>query len=255
MAVISKGKKTTPSRINPVVVIAVIIAIGLVVWLDVGDNYDLQSSSISLTSIPSVNATSAVRGTSTASGTRNWIWEELQPREREVAMADAMKYLEKFVNMLNKTKQDQWVSQEKCEVELFGSKWGTHQLCKIPPPEDCHFISFGISVDYSFDTDLAERWHCHGFAADPTIVHKSQLHDLVTFHNIAAKTLKPNEEARTAKRPWWVASVPAVKKFLGLKHINILKMDCEGCGELLSNQMSFDPACGHHLTFSSQNSA
>ena len=167
----------------------------------------------------------------------NWIWDQLDPTERILALQEAQPYLEAFVSILNTTEQDKWVSHNRCDVELFGSQWGTHQLCKrqdVSKAQDndkCAFISFGISVDYSFDTDLAERWKCHGFAADPTIVHKSQLHDLVSFHNIAAKTLRGNQEQRMAKRPWWIASVPAVKKFLGLQHIDVLKMDCEGCGK------------------------
>jgi hypothetical protein len=224
MALITK-KKATSSKL-PSIVVAVILAVVVLLVVNSTDNshYDLPPSLLSSTIL-----VAAAANTNT---TRNWIWDQLNPQEQVLAMKDARQYLEAFVSILNKTKQDMWVSQERCEVELFGSQWGTHQLCKQdPPPQDCAFVSFGISVDYSFDTELAERWKCHGFSADPTIVHKSQLHDLVSFHNIAAKTLRTNEEARSAKRPWWVASVPAVKRFLGLKHINVLKMDCEGCGK------------------------
>mmetsp|Transcript_8360 Transcript_8360/g.12128 ORF Transcript_8360/g.12128 Transcript_8360/m.12128 type:complete len:339 (-) Transcript_8360:1615-2631(-) len=157
-------------------------------------------------------------------------FKALSRSERKQALAEVMPYLENFVAVLNKTEQDQWVSQNKCQIELFGSEWGAHQLCHLEtPPVNCTFLSFGISKDYSFDTQLADQWHCRGFAADPTVVHKSQLHDLVTFHNIAAKTLTLNKEARDSKRPWWVASVPSVKRFLDVKHITVLKMDCEGC--------------------------
>jgi hypothetical protein len=205
-------------------------------------NYDVVESPLLATRLSS--DTFSVK----TNATRNWIWDELSPKEQEVAMRDARKYLEAFVGILNKTKQDRWVSQDRCEVVLFGSQWGTHQLCNIPPPQDCSFLSFGISVDYSFDTDLAEKWHCHGFAADPTIVHKSQLHDLVTFHNIAAKTLRANQEARTAKKPWWVASVPAVKRFLGLKHLSVLKMDCEGCEfSIARDVLKEEPDFFHHV--------
>lgn len=155
-------------------------------------------------------------------------WSTLSRQERRQAMSEVMPYLETFVAMLNKTEQDKWVSQNKCQVELFGSEWGAHQLChEETPPANCTFLSFGINIDYTFDTQLADRWNCRGFAADPTVVHKSQLHDLVTFHNIAAKTLTLNKEARDSKRPWWVASIPSVKRFLNIERITVLKMDCE----------------------------
>ena len=174
--------------------------------------------------------------TENANLTRNWIWDQLNSTEKIVVMHEARQYLEAFVNILKNTEQDRWVSHNRCQVELFGLNWGAHQLCHRQnvtiKDYGCAFVSFGISSDYSFDTDLATRWKCHGFAADPTIVHPSQLHELVSFHNIAAKTLHDNQEKRDAELPWWVASVPAVKKFLGLQHIDVLKMDCEGCGKL-----------------------
>jgi len=94
---------------------------------------------------------------------------------------------------------------------------------------NCGFVSFGISMDYSFDTDLADKWACRGFAADSTIVHKSQLHENVTFHNIAASTIKGKLQSKAAKQKWWITTVPSLNKFLNLDKIPILKMDREGC--------------------------
>lgn len=160
----------------------------------------------------------------------------MTPDEQDQALRDTRPYLQRFVRLLQQTKRDRWVSQEKCDVALFGSRWGTHQLCNVTPVPvpagGCSFISFGIHRDYSFDTDLADKWNCRGFAADPTVVHESRLHPLVTFHNIAAKTLRPNlqqQQQQGAAEKWWTASVPSVKRFLGLERIDVLKLDCEGC--------------------------
>lgn len=163
-------------------------------------------------------------------GSHPLLWDQMNEEEQSKALKEVLPYLQSFIGVLNQTKIDGWRSQDKCNVSKFGTQWGTHQLCELPiPPKDCVFLSFGIHRDYSFDLDLAKRWKCRGFASDPTVTHRSHLHDLVTFHNIAAKTLHPNQEQSNAKVPWWIATVPATKKFLNIHRINVLKMDCEGC--------------------------
>lgn len=122
-----------------------------------------------------------------------------------------------------------------CDVTKFGDGWGAHILCNRAPAPDqpCNFYSFGISTDYSFDTDLATRWNCTGFAADPTIVHPSLLHSQVTFHSVAAKMLTPSQFTVTS-------SMPALKKWLGHDFIDVLKMDCEGCEYSLAKDVWFE---------------
>jgi len=157
------------------------------------------------------------------------IWAHLSNDERGEAMALVLPYLVDFVRELNTTKQDQWWDHKRCaSVISFGTQDGTHQLCHYPTT-NCVFVSFGISMDYSFDTDLADKWACRGFAADSTIVHKSQLHENVTFHNISASTIKGNLQSKAAKQKWWITTVPSLNKFLNLDKIPILKMDREGC--------------------------
>ena len=228
---------TTSKRPSSLFLLVVLILFAFGVWLawestsssdgSLLSNYSKYCKAIGPASLSTKTSTNV---------TRNWIWDQLNATEQIVALRDTRKYLEALVTVLNTTDQDRWVSYNRCDVGLFGYRQGAHQLCNRPnmPNEhdDCSFISFGISSDYSFDTDLATRWKCHGFAADPTVVHPSQLHDLVSFHNVAAKTLRDNQQKRNAEHPWWVASVPSVKKFLGLHHIDVLKMDCEGCGTL-----------------------
>eukprot|EP00541_Cyclophora_tenuis_P017505 CAMPEP_0116553964 /NCGR_PEP_ID=MMETSP0397-20121206/7330_1 /TAXON_ID=216820 /ORGANISM="Cyclophora tenuis, Strain ECT3854" /LENGTH=329 /DNA_ID=CAMNT_0004079075 /DNA_START=29 /DNA_END=1016 /DNA_ORIENTATION=+ len=190
-----------------------------------------------------------LRGSTFLAQESSWLWEEMNDKERSDALTRVVPYLKSFVRVLNQTKIDGWRSQERCQVEKFGTKWGIHQLCEqSPPPTDCVFLSFGIHRDYSFDVDLAKRWNCRGFAADPTVDHKSHLHSLVTFHNIAAKVLHPNQEQSEAKDPWWIASVPATKKFLGISRIHVLKMDCEGCEYSLPRDiLAEDPSFFHSV--------
>lgn len=95
-------------------------------------------------------------------------------------------------------------------------------------------------MDYSFDVDLANRWGCTGFTADPTVVHNSMLHQGVTFHNIAANS--PWLAAHTDSK-WLKASVPGLCKWLKHDRLAVLKMDCEGCEySLAADVLAEDPS-------------
>ena len=44
--------------------------------------------------------------------------------------------------------------------------------------------------------------------------------------------LVSNEERLVNKggeEDWWVTSMPKLRYWLGVKHVNIIKLDCEGC--------------------------
>jgi hypothetical protein len=225
MTVIRKSH-TIPSKRNVLLaIVLLIVAFAVVTQFSHQNDTDLPNylSTIIVT-------TKTIKDNDTINTASNkLIWNQLNHEEQSQAMSNVLPYIVDFVAELNITKQDQWWDQKRCaSVIQIGKNWGTHQLCDYPPP-NCHFISFGISSDFSFDTDLAELWNCRGFAADPTIVHKSQLHNKVTFHNIAASTINANMEAKQSKEEWWTTTVPALKRFLKLDRIPILKMDCEGC--------------------------
>lgn len=72
---------------------------------------------------------------------------------------------------------------------------------------------------------MADDWGCRGVALDPSVTHPSKLHPNVTFHNISARTTDAAKDAQ------WdlVVTVPGLKKLFRHDHINVLKMDCEGC--------------------------
>mmetsp|Transcript_17892 Transcript_17892/g.30448 ORF Transcript_17892/g.30448 Transcript_17892/m.30448 type:complete len:327 (-) Transcript_17892:353-1333(-) len=231
-------RRKQPSRMKPMLLAAACFAFGAIMYISRPQDDQMVES-----------VENILRGSTFLAQESSWLWEEMNDKERSDALTRVVPYLKSFVRVLNQTKIDGWRSQERCQVEKFGTKWGIHQLCEqSPPPTDCVFLSFGIHRDYSFDVDLAKRWNCRGFAADPTVDHKSHLHSLVTFHNIAAKVLHPNQEQSEAKDPWWIASVPATKKFLGISRIHVLKMDCEGCEYSLPRDiLAEDPSFFHSV--------
>ena len=126
-----------------------------------------------------------------------------------------------------------------------------HKVCGPKPPQPCYFVSFGINDDPSWDREVANTWGCRGFAGDPTVQHPSKLHDKVTFHNIGASLLMDNEERVIDKggtEEWWSTSMPKLRYFLGLEHIDLVKLDCEGCEVALARDiLREDPTYLHHV--------
>lgn len=171
-------------------------------------------------------------------GNRNddieYIWHLMSPSRQEEAWEEVTHYLKAIADILTKKRDP-----EKCNLTTFGTEGGTKYLCEFStPPSSCKFISFGISSDYSFDTDIARKKKCRGFAADPTVVHPSRLETpLVTFHNIGAKMLHSNYQQSNSDTDWWITSVPSLRKFLNIQKINVLKMDCEGCEYALARDV------------------
>ncbi|KAL3931385.1 MAG: hypothetical protein SGBAC_011332, partial [Bacillariaceae sp.] len=158
------------------------------------------------------------------------LWSEMTTEQQDAAMDEVGTYLTKYGKLI-KPPNNRIQGQNNfgnCEVKLFKNG---HSLCG-PKPENCTFFSFGINDDPSFDVALAEEWDCRGFSADPTVEHPSKLHPKVTFHSVAASMLSDNEERLINKGgevDWWSTSMPKLRYFLGLDHVSIVKLDCEGC--------------------------
>ncbi|KAJ3056200.1 Methyltransferase-like protein 24 [Rhizophlyctis rosea] len=122
-----------------------------------------------------------------------------------------------------------------------------HDLCDHPPPKSkpCTFYSFGIDNDYSFDTALDESWQCNGILLDPTVNHSSTPGPRLNFFRIGATLLSSSDLGGsgstmrgTVASEWLTTSVPSLKKFLGHRKIDILKMDCEGCEYSLARDIA-----------------
>lgn len=180
---------------------------------------------------PSGNASRKVTNPSTT-----YLWHTMSPSRQKEALDEVMPYIRAQAAIIENP------SNLTCSIIEFGSGWGGKKLCDFASAVEgdphCAFISFGIAHDYSFDTDLSTQKNCRGFSADPTVVHPSQLStSLVTFHNIGANLLHMNTEQKSADSEWWSTSVPALKKFLKLSKINVLKMDCEGCEYALARDI------------------
>jgi len=184
------------------------------------------------------------------------LWDEMNEEERKKATEEVLPYIEKQMDLVktrNNMGKGRWTLPSfdwSCTgSKSIGSGWGGHHLCTnlLENISTCNFLSFGIARAYSFDKDLADHFNCHGFAADPTINHPSNLHSNITFHNIGANILKPSKEFKSGP-VWWITSVPLLRKALGIKHINVLKMDCEGCEYALARDIARDdPTFFNHV--------
>lgn len=178
------------------------------------------------------------------------LWEEMNPVEQDQAIETVgTKYMAKYGKMIRPNPQKrQKLKLGDCELVEFSSG---HALCGPKPPEGCSFFSFGINDDPSFDVKLADIWNCRGFAGDPTVPHPSKLHPLVTFHNVGASMLVANEERLADKggaEEWWSTSMTKLRYWLGLEHVNIIKMDCEGCEFALARDiLREDPTFLFHV--------
>jgi len=110
-----------------------------------------------------------------------------------------------------------------CKFKDYGGSWGAHSLCEVTPNANCKFFSFGISTEYSFDKDLSQSARCKGIGFDPTINHNSKLDNEVWFLAMGANSLDRTPDS------WIMTSVPGAMKWLKWPHLDVLKMDCEGC--------------------------
>jgi hypothetical protein len=163
------------------------------------------------------------------------LWESYTTDSaRKAAIQRVLPYIGELVGAVQANQNNIWKTRrftlaQACNTTTVGSGYGAHNIWDFPysTVDPCVLISFGINNDYSFDTDMADRWQCRGFASDPTVIHKSSLHKIVTFHNLGATMLK---EEPGVNQKWVSVSMPTlVNQVLRVKHVNVLKMDCEGC--------------------------
>lgn len=186
-------------------------------------------------------------------GPQSRIWTDYETdTQRETALQRVLQHVENLGNDIKRAQRFDPIKRyfkpktKDCDLRGFGDGWGRHFLCDTDKfqgdDEACHFLSFGIQRDYSFDTQLADRWQCQGIAADPTVDYPSQLYEGVEFHKIGAATLI--EES--FMDDWTMVTLPAFlnnyttsntamkaakegELQMVAPRVSILKMDCEGC--------------------------
>jgi hypothetical protein len=133
--------------------------------------------------------------------------------------------------------------EHRCDMYTAGAGWGAHQLCKPQRPfttsHSCFFISFGISTDWSFDTNVSSEYSCAGLALDPTVNLPVNLTEQVIFLKLGATSL--------TEVPFPTISVPRLRKWFG-HDLYVLKMDCEGCEYSLAYDVAAeDPLFFRHV--------
>lgn len=190
------------------------------------------------------------------------LWEDMTQSQRDEAYGIVLPYLKELgKNMGSRANQGKgrWKLNSfywSCDAKETGGGWSGHYLChdmlEKVRNDTCQFISFGISNAHSFETHLAREYGCHGFSADPTVSYPSNILTNVTFNQMGAGLLNPNEEQvnnnNDGQQPWFIANVPLLKKALGIKHLHVLKMDCEGCEYGLARDViKDDPTFFNHI--------
>jgi len=132
-----------------------------------------------------------------------------------------------------------------CPPVPAGSGGGVHSICKTGVAglaRPCKVYSFGISNNWSFDTELGKL--CSVVALDPSVTHQSELAPNVHFLPVGARTLDPSSDARWAL----LTTLPRLRRWLGDDRLAVLKMDCEGCEYALAEDiLQEDPTFFDHV--------
>jgi hypothetical protein len=148
----------------------------------------------------------------------------------------------------------------ECDVTIIGKDYSSHQLCKslLRAPnspetsiaqEPCLFYSYGIQNDYTFDTELSNQYDCFGFLFDPSVSHNSHPGQKLLFMGLGAPMLHHDNFENPGvwvnngghQPNLWQSIGPAgLARAMRHKHIDVLKMDCEGCEYALARDIVLD---------------
>lgn len=124
--------------------------------------------------------------------------------------------------------------KKPCKPTDFGELYGAHKLCPLFVHENfhCHFLSFGIEKDYSFDIALQKQLNCSGVAFDPTVDLPENLAPGIRF-------LKQGANSPHTTVNGTFISIPKYRQEYG-HPLYALKMDCEGCEYSLAEDILRD---------------
>jgi len=103
----------------------------------------------------------------------------------------------------------------------IGVGYGGHYL--LPSiPHGCTFQSWGIEQDWSFDKDMSDKYACTGQLFDPTVNYSHHMYEGLTFY-------QKGHPIMGWEAPWPETTPLEMYKASGWSHLDVLKMDCEGC--------------------------
>jgi len=156
----------------------------------------------------------------------------------KIISIESLKKVAKTIEILEKNPSSDSLTK-------MGNNWGAHFIKDANNSmrgNPCIFYSYGISNDWSFDSDLSSQWKCTGFLLDPTVVHSSNLQPPnLYFLNFGAPLIDSGNAIN-------MISPQQLMKALGHKYISILKMDCEGCEYAMARESAMaGPEFWNHI--------
>ncbi|TPX55733.1 hypothetical protein SpCBS45565_g08494 [Spizellomyces sp. 'palustris'] len=154
--------------------------------------------------------------------------------------------------------------EHACEIKRFGSGWGgvyllvmknTSFVINLRVPSLDAYSTPSVLIKTTALTNICQRT---GTVAASCWTRLSPTQrELVTiyFFSIGATLLQEKDLGGagsamrgTAANEWQITSLPELKRWLGHKHINVLKMDCEGCEYALARDIAKqDPTFFHDV--------
>ena len=124
-----------------------------------------------------------------------------------------------------------WEPSYSCSVQMRlgcpgdGGKWICDPHIHLQG-DKCVVYSFGSNDEFSFETAVHEfNSDCEVYTFDPTVLHPTKKPSFVHYHTWGLGTTDASNKSFT--RSYF--TLQDIMHRLGHEHVNVLKVDCEGC--------------------------